>query len=424
MRPLRATLVAVSVAVLSYAALALAQQNRLSPITQAHVRQIEEAFRREGIVGGSVAVDRAGRIELNGAYEDERQVDRAFSVAQTLVGVRWVSPVTPEHIKVKQWEECLSRIFSGERCGPLPSAPPADLAPADSAPGQVGNKYALVVGTGRFVNSIQPLRYANKDAYDLYTYLIDPGGGRFKRENVVLLRDEYATRANIVRALDEIKRRATENDLVLLFFSSHGTPPDKYGGVHVVTYDSEVKPRERIWQTAVTDEILRDFVQGVRAKRLIVVMDACYSNGAYAGVAGFLPPGGKSLETDAQEGYGRSSRYMAQRLLGAKDLVLEDAPAAAPPRSDGWGKVLISASNAGERSWESDQLRNSVFTRYFIEGLRRYQGSLREAFEYAKPLVYQQVKREKGADIEQNPQLTPSRREWNMSLAVSERGPR
>jgi hypothetical protein len=114
---------------------------------------------------------------------------------------------------------------------------------------------------------------------------------------------------------------------------------------------------------------------------------------------------------------------MAQRLLGAKDLVLEEAPAAAPPQSAGWGKVLISASNAGERSWESDQLRNSVFTRYFVEGLRRHQGSLGEAFEYAKPLVYQQVKREKGADIEQNPQLTPSRRDWNMSLAASERTP-
>ena len=196
------------------------------------------------------------------------------------------------------------------------------------------------MGAGRFLNGIQPLRYANKDAYDVYTYLTDPRGGRFKRENVILLRDEYATRANSVRALEELRRRAVGNDLVLLFFSSHGTPPDKYGGVHIVTFDSEVSPRERIWSTSLTDGILRDFVQTVRAKRLVVIMDACYSNGAYRGVAGFLPPGGKSLDASAEEGYGRSSGYMAQRLLGAKDLLVEpESLASASQRpADGWGR--------------------------------------------------------------------------------------
>ena len=85
---------------------------------------------------------------------------------------------------------------------------------------------------------------------------------------------------------------------------------------------------------------------------------------------------------------------------------------------DGWGKVLISASDAGERSWESDQLRNSVFTRFLIDGLRANRGAVEEAFDYSKPKVKQQVKLEKGAEVEQNPQLTPNRTNWNMSLAV------
>jgi Caspase domain len=414
----------VGLALGALVSLVRAQPTRSSPLTPAHVRQINEAFKREGIARGSVALDRAGRLELSGHYDNERQVDRAFSIAQAAVGVRWVSPVTPQHIAVKAWEECLSQIFSGGSCGPSvePAAP--DPPERDVAPGAVANKYAILVGTGRFLHGIQPLDYANKDAYDFYEYLIDPAGGRFKRENVVLLRDEYATRANVTRALEEVQRRAGPDDLVVLFLSSHGTPPDKYGGVHVVTYDSEVTPRERIWQTSLTDQILGDFVRTIPARRLVVVMDACYSNGAYNGIRSFLPPGGKSLDTRADEGYGRSSRYMAHRLLGVKDLVLEKAPLSldspASP-SDGWGKVLISASDAEERSWESAQLRNSVFTRYFIEGLRLHRGSIAEAFAYARPLVSQQVKREKGADIEQNPQLTPSRQHWQMSLAVAER---
>jgi len=57
---------------------------------------------------------------------------------------------------------------------------------------------------------------------------------------------------------------------------------------------------------------------------------------------------------------------MAQRLLGAKDLLVEPepSPSVSQRQANGWGKVLISASNAGERSWESEQLRNSVFTRF------------------------------------------------------------
>lgn len=396
-----------------------------SPLTPVHLSQIDQLFKVNRIPNGSVGLDTRGRIELQGEYENERQVDLAFSLAQTVVGVRWVSPVTPQNIKVKAWEECLSRLLSGEQCGPTSvqrSAPAAE--PEKSPPGPVVNKYALVVGIGRFKNRIESLQYANKDALDIYAYLVDSAGGHFKRQDVVLLRDERATRENVVHALDEIQRRAQPNDLVLLYFSSHGTPPDKFGGVHVVTFDSEVKPRERIWETSLTEGMLRDFIQKVKAKRLIVIMDACYSNGAYAQIAGFLPPGGKSLDAGWDEGNGRSRRYMAERFLGAKDLIVEEPVGAFSPTHSntlpqGWGKVLISASDAGERSWESDQLRNSVFTRYFVDGLRNNRGAIKEAFDQAKPLVRQQVKREKGADIEQTPQLMPNRRDWNMSLAVT-----
>lgn len=424
-----------------------------SPVTDQHLAQINHALQGSGIRSGRAVVDRQRRVELQGEFQNEREVDRAFSLAQTVVGARWVSPVTPQNIKVKEWEECLSRLLSGESCGPggahvagqaesaprpgggvpVPGgtappppggAPPAAVAQSgEIPPGPVANKYALIVGVGRFRTGITPLQYANKDAYDVYSYLTDPAGGNFKRENVILLRDEHAVRRSVVRALNEIQRVAREDDLVVVYLSSHGTPPDKFGGVHVVTHDSEVTPRERVWDTSLNEGILREFVQGVRAKRLIVVMDACYSNGAYAQIAGFLPPGGKSLDAGADEGYGRSPRYMAERLLGAKDLRLEDSPRgpSAPTTtaaSGGWGKVLVSASGAAERSWESDELRNSVFTRYFIDGLRTRGGAVKDAFEYAKPLVRHQVKREKGAELEQNPQITPSRRDWNMSLAV------
>lgn len=384
-----------------------------SPVGSYHIQQIDGLFQQGGISQGWVKLDRRGRVELSGAYENEKQVDLAFSLAQSVVGVRWVSPVKPEGIKVKEWERKLEQLF--------PTKPGSEIvasADDDDAPGPVGHKYALLVGIARFKKRINPLKYTDKDARDFYDFLTDPAGGNFPRENVILLTNEEATRQNIQRALDSIREKAQADDLVLVYLSSHGTPPDKYGGVHVVAYDTEVIPRQRVWETSVSEDILQGFINGVKAKRLIVVLDACYSNGAYSKIAGFLPPGGKSLGADDEEGSGRSRTYMAKRLLGAKDLIPEE-PGALSPK--GWGKVLFSASNGDERSWELDSLQNSAFTHFFIRGLRASQGVLKEAFDYAHPRVVEAVRKEKGEEIEQHPQITPSRKEWNMSIAVLSR---
>ncbi len=394
-----------------------------SPVTAAYVQAVNDRFRQNGIGEGYAGLDSRGRIELLGQFEDNRQVDLAFSLAQTVVGVRWVSPVTPERIKVKEWEVKLSGLFS--RKGGDPQVPGATDAP----PGLIRRKYALVVGIGKFMNpKITPLQFAARDAQVFRDYLIDPKQGNFPPQNVQMLLDEQATRANIKQALDLIRSTAQEDDLVTLFFSSHGTPPDKFGGVHVVTYDTQVEPRHAVWSTSLSEDIVKDFVQNVKAKRLTVIMDTCFSNGAYKQIPGFLPPGGKSLMGSDEEGYGLSGQYMSKRLLGAKDIFVEEErpkkPAPGASRAKGmapepeWGKVLISASDAGERSWESDSLRNAYFTRYFIIGLQRSQGRVKDSFAYAKPIVRTSVKREKGEDIEQNPQMVTDRRNCNYALSA------
>lgn len=385
-----------------------------SPVTEQHLAQVNALFQRNNVARGFVAFDRYGRMELKGEYEDEREVDAAFSLAQTVVGVRWVSPVTPENIRVKEWERRIGSLFS--RAGALKPTPRGDVTP-----GPIRNRYALIVGVGKFKYGINSLAYSTQDAQAYYQFLVDPRRGQFQRENVIFLTDENATRANIAAALDRLRRLADSDDLVTVFMSSHGTPPDKRGAVNIVTYDAEIKPRERIWHTSITEDMLKEFIDGLRARRLVMILDTCYSNGAYRAVPGFLPPGGKSLGADDDEGYGLNPDY-SKRLLGSKDIVLEDTPvasageAARTPDNDGWGKVLIGASGSGERSWESDKLQNSVFTYYFVEGLNRYNGSVENAFNHAKPLVPQYVRQEKGNDIEQNPQVMSTHSNWNMRL--------
>jgi hypothetical protein len=396
---------------------AAAQQ---SPITAEHLEALNGLFKQNGIAHGLAVRDSRGRIELKGEYENEAEVDRAFSLAQTLVGIRWISPVTPEGIRVKEWEKRLGGLFARARV--------LSAASAGEPPGPVRRRYALVAGIGEFLygqsaanpRGITPLQFAARDAASFHRFLVDPRRGGFPAENVIFLTDRDATLANITAGLARIRERAEPDDLVAVYLSSHGTPPDKFGGVFVVAYDTQVQPREAVWRTAVSETLLRDFVENLRAKRLVMILDTCYSNGAYRAVPGFLPPGGKSLGAGEEEGYGLSAGF-GRRLLGAKDLVAEGPsapPAAAPGAAEGWGKVLIGASGAGERSWESDQLNNSIFTYYYLEGLNRGNGSVRQAFYHAKPLVSQRVKQEKGVDIDQTPQAMATQPNWEMRLAA------
>jgi len=407
--------VAITLIVLAAAMAALAQGAAMaqSAVTDAHIQQINQLFAQNGVPNGRVVLDPYGRLELKGEYEDEFQVDRAFSLAQTVVGVKWVSPVTPENIKVKEWEKKLGSLFSRA----------AVLQPGVRGDGPVGpirNRYGLVVGVGKFKSGITPLQYAVRDANLFYRFLLEQAG--FTKNNTYFLADQNATSSNVVRYLNGIRNAAKEDDLVVVYMSSHGTPPDKFGGVYIVTYDTEVKPRERVWHTSVAESALKDFVENLKARRLVMILDTCYSNGAYRAIPGFLPPGGKSLGVgDADEGYGVSTAQ-GKRLFGAKDIVLEDQPrkSTATEKSLGsqesYGKVLISASSAGEKSWESDQLRNSVFTYYFVDGMKRHDGSVKDAFDYSKPRTLQRVQQEKGAEITQTPQAMATNENWNMKV--------
>ena len=109
------TLIGLIVAMMALVPGAVVAQS--TSVTDAHIQQINGLFAQNGVSGGFVVLDSYGRLELKGDYEDDIQVDRAFSLAQTVVGVKWVSPVTPENIKVKEWEKKIGSLFQ-PGCGP------------------------------------------------------------------------------------------------------------------------------------------------------------------------------------------------------------------------------------------------------------------------------------------------------------------
>jgi len=261
-------------------------------------------------------------------------------------------------------------------CGAAQGAKPA-LETA--LPKTVREKYALVIGIGKFKDSAIPsLQFTAKDARDFAAALTDPRVGRFSPSHVTLLTDEKATRANILNALNDISVKAKEDDLVLLYFSSHGSPRQDdtgLGGVgYIVTYDTSVKS---LWLDALEYEDLSRKVAWIKARRKVAFLDTCFS--------GQAKPGAKALFLDAR---GIDEKTARQFLSGE-------------------GTYVITSSRASEKSFESESLHNSYFTHFLIEALKSGPEPLtvRQIFDRVSREVPAAVMQEKGAA--QHPQLLP-----------------
>lgn len=254
-------------------------------------------------------------------------------------------------------------------CAPTAPPPPQPFGP-------VRDKYALVIGIGLFQDPAVPsLRWAAKDARDFAAVLTDPLYGRFTSENVVLLTDDQATRSNILISLQSLLLRMEEEDLFVLYLSSHGSPRragNGLGGVgYVWAYDSD---HENLWLNSIDFAHFAELLAVLKPRRKVLFLDTCHS-----GLASLELPLYVDLDQQTSE------------LTLAKSQ----------------GVYMITSSRADETSFESETLQNSYFTHYLLSALRQplEPPSLREVFAMVAREVPAAVRREKGKS--QHPQLLP-----------------
>jgi len=240
-------------------------------------------------------------------------------------------------------------------------------APAPASSARVREKWALVIGIGKFRDSGINLEFTSKDARGFSSYLTDQNYGRFKAGNVHLLVDDQATTVRIKSELEWLRLNAKPDDLVVIYVSTHGSPGsvDPEGISYVITYDTEVA-EDRLYATSLPMIDIVNAVQNrIRAQRAAVFLDTCYSGAAMKGAKGLSIERGVSNKTlDHFQG--------------------------------GTGRVVISASQANEQSWESDKLKNGYFTHFLIQGLKQKNGMvpIEQVFDYVKEEVSKSVRQE------------------------------
>ena len=193
--------------------------------------------------------------------------------------------------------------------------------------------WSLVIGVSSYT-SMQSLKYADDDAYKVYSFLKSPEGGGVKDENIRLLIDEDATKQNILRNLNEIVSKADSNDVIFFYFSGHGLEgaflPFDYGK-QSWTNGKLMKDTSNV----INHRNLADIFANSKAKQKLCFADACHS-------------GSLTMSKSAVNGF--NSYYKA----------LEETQG---------GLALFTSSKTREISLEHKGVRQGVFSHYLIEGL-------------------------------------------------------
>lgn len=224
-----------------------------------------------------------------------------------------------------------STFFLSLACG---NAVSADEAADPNRP--IKDKWAVIIGIGKFSDpSIPQLKFPAKDAQDLRDFLVKKGN--FAPDHVLLLKDEQASREHILDAFGDgwLPRRVMEDDLVVIFISSHGSAADRAGENFIIAYDSN--PAHPYSTSIRLQDLANEVTRRTGCDRLVLLLDACHSGAA-------IDAGAKGL-TRSQ------SNFDVNAITGS-------------------GQLVISSSKPDQVSWESKRYPNGVFTHNLIDALQ------------------------------------------------------
>lgn len=136
--------------------------------------------------------------------------------------------------------------------------------------------HALLIGIGSYAHALQlnvPITAA--DANAVGAVLRDPQYCGYPPEQVTLLSDAAASRAGVLAALDGLAARAGEGDTVFVFYASHGEYGDD--GYYLTTHDTRLAGRKVAVGTGLREAELIAKLRAIKAKRLLLIVNACHS---------------------------------------------------------------------------------------------------------------------------------------------------
>ena len=368
------------------------------------VLKVKSNLRAHGLHNAQVERDNVGRLRLTGSYQNEDEVDRAFIIVQSIVGIKSTAPFYPDNVKEKRWEKVANLALARTVVSGAFSSPP-------SGPSQ---RRALIIGINKFQDSIHLSDIQGEDDAVLVKSRAEKAG-----YDVIGLFGENATKINIEKAIEKLKKEIRPHDSLLIYISSHGNPPiPSPSGVNdrkmsIAAFDSgsvNIKDKTayllNLQKTSVSDRLVQELAK-MPTENTRVIIDTCYSGEILkdipddsqryiistnsgqperAGVAlsswtgdaytakGIKFTSDESLSTrkvNEQTGYSDHNRtgylFMTATSENQKSL--------GPHVSVGWFQSPLSSNK---------MLKGSFFTQAFFEYLDKYDGHFEPAFSDAR----------------------------------------
>lgn len=228
------------------------------------------------------------------------------------------------------------------------------------------NLYLITIGTSKYKESKYDLTYPVKDAQDLATIMAGNASGNYDNVKTKSLYDGDVTVEN-VNQLKTFLSEATANDVVILFVAGHGVLDANFD-YYFATYDMDFNnPQGK----GLAYDDLEGVLDGIKAKRKILIMDTCHSGEIDDEEAFF------SEEDEEQD------EDISFRAVG--DAVKIDETKASPSKMmnllfndlrRGTGATVISSAGGAEYAMESDEWKNGLFTYCMLMGLKNGKADL------------------------------------------------
>jgi helicase len=196
-----------------------------------------------------------------------------------------------------------------------------------------GSFRGLFVGVNRYQSAlISHLKSAVRDAQALHALFSDNLGGTAE-----VVADEDATRARLVAELTRLAADSTEDDVLVIGFSGHGSDTHE-----LVTYDAD--PAD-LPSTGLPLSEFTDLVSAIPARQLVIVLDCCFSGGAGAKVL--------HATTISRGGVGGVPLSTAAQL----------------DRLAGTGRLILTAATADQPAWEDVRIGHGLLTHHLLQAL-------------------------------------------------------
>lgn len=212
------------------------------------------------------------------------------------------------------------------------AAKKSDSGAGDAKDLQFGKYYALIIGNQEYSN-LENLFSPRRDATEVANLLESKYG--FAVKSLI-----DASNVEVMQAINDLNDELTEKDNLLVFYAGHGSriQSGELEDGYWLPVNADAPPTDTFW---VPNEFVTRHLARLKAKRVLVVADSCYS-GLLSSAPGYLFVG---------EGQQYTDDYIRYKLPKKSRLLL----------ASGGDKPVL--DNAGGN--------NSVFAKAFLEELRK-----------------------------------------------------